>query len=64
MIKEPKNRVGEIVKSQPRLNAAGALLAALRDDWQFSIHCKTGASDEMTRLEASRELAKRIGWEW
>jgi hypothetical protein len=32
MIKEPKNRVGEIVKSQPRLNAAGALLAALRDD--------------------------------
>jgi hypothetical protein len=54
----------EIVKSQPRRNAAGALLAALRDDWQPSIRFKTGALDETTRLEASRELAKRMGWEW
>jgi hypothetical protein len=54
----------EIVKSQPRRNAAGALLAALRDDWQFPIQFKTDASDEKTRQEASRELAKRMGWEW
>jgi hypothetical protein len=54
----------EIVKSQPRRNAAGALLAALRDDWQPSIQFKTGALDETTRLEASRALAKRMGWEW
>ena len=54
----------EIVKSKPRRNAAGALLAALRDDWQPSIQLKTGALDETTRLEASRELAKRMGWKW
>jgi hypothetical protein len=54
----------EIVKSQPRRNAAGALLAALRDDWQSSIQFKTDTLDGPTRLEASRELAKRMGWEW
>jgi hypothetical protein len=54
----------EIVKSQPRRNAAGALLAALRDDWQPSIQFKTGCVGWTTRLEASRELAKRMGWEW
>ncbi len=54
----------EIVKSQPRRNAAGALLAALRDDWQPSIQFKTDALDGASRLEASRELAKRMGWEW
>jgi hypothetical protein len=54
----------EIVKSQPRRNAPGALLAALRDDWQPSIQFKTDALDETSRLEASRKLAKRMGWEW
>jgi hypothetical protein len=54
----------EVVKSQPRRNAAGALLAALHDDWQPSIQFKTDAVDGATRLEASRELAKRMGWEW
>ncbi len=34
-------------------------MAALRDDWQPSIQFKTDALDETTRLEASRELAKR-----
>jgi hypothetical protein len=54
----------EIVKSQPRRNAAGALLAALRDDWQSSIQFKIDAWDGANRLEASRELAKRMGWQW
>jgi hypothetical protein len=54
----------EIVKSQPRRNAARALVAALRDDWQSSIQFKTDALDGATRLEASHELAKRMGWEW
>ena len=55
----------KIVKSQPRRNAAGALLAALRDDWQCLIQFKTGTLDGPLRLEAyTRELAKRMGWEW
>ena len=62
--REYVRRKVEIVKSQPRRNAAGALMAALRDDWQPSIQFKTDALDETTRLEASRELAKRMGWEW
>jgi len=39
-------------------------MAALRYDWQPSIQFKTDALDETTCLEASRELAKRMGWEW
>jgi hypothetical protein len=54
----------EIVNSQPRRNAAGSLMAALRDDWQSSIQFKTDALDRGTRLDASRKLAKRMGWEW
>jgi hypothetical protein len=30
----------EIVRAQPRENAAGALIAALRDDWQPAISTK------------------------
>ena len=46
----------EIVRSQPRRNAAGALLAALRDDWQPPLVAgkPTGADD----------LARRMGWQW
>jgi hypothetical protein len=54
----------EIVSSEPRTNAAKALLAALRDDWQPPIQCDARSSDQNTRLEASRALAKRMGWEW
>ena len=54
----------EIVSAQPRDNAARALLAALRDDWQPPIQCSPGSSDRHARLEASRALAKRMGWEW
>jgi hypothetical protein len=53
----------EIVRSAPRKNAAGALLAALREDWQPPV--ETGKrTDEAARLAASREMAKRMGWEW
>lgn len=46
----------EIVRSQPRRNAAGALLAALRDDWQPPVVASkpTDADD----------LARRMGWQW
>ena len=54
----------EIVRAQPRRNAAGALLAALRDDWKPSIASSTEASDRQTRLGASRALAERMGWVW
>jgi hypothetical protein len=54
----------EIVSSEPRTNAAKALLAALRDDWQPPIQCNPASSDQHARLEASRALAKRMGWAW
>jgi len=47
----------EIVSSQPRRNAAGALLAALRDDWQPPV--LPGKP-----LAASDDLARRMGWQW
>jgi hypothetical protein len=46
----------EIVRSQPRRNAAGALLAALHDDWQPSV--VTGS------MADSDDLARRMGWQW
>ena len=54
----------EIVSSEPRGNAAKALLAALRDDWQPPIQCNPRSSNEHARLEASRALAKRMEWTW
>jgi hypothetical protein len=54
----------QIVSAQPRSNAAKALLAALRDDWQPPIQFNARSSDQHARLEASRALAKRMGWEW
>jgi hypothetical protein len=54
----------EIVRAQPRRNAEGALLAALRDDWQPSVQSRAGAPDKQAPLEASRALARRMGWEW
>jgi Helix-turn-helix domain len=47
----------EIVRSQPRRNAAGALLAALRDDWQPPVLPRKP-------LAASDDLARRMGWQW
>ena len=46
----------EIVRSQPRRNAAGALLAALHDDWQRAV--VTGQPAD------SDDLARRMGWQW
>jgi hypothetical protein len=54
----------EIVRGQPRRNAAGALLAALRDDWKSSVGSGGEVSDKQTRMEASRALAQRMGWVW
>jgi Helix-turn-helix domain len=46
-----------IVRSEPRRNAAGCLLAALRDDWQPPV--LVGRSPR-----ASEDLARRMGWQW
>jgi hypothetical protein len=54
----------EIVRAQPRRNGAGALLAALRDDWQPSIQPDHEAADKQFRLDASRALARNRGWAW
>jgi hypothetical protein len=53
----------EIVRSAPRKNAAGALLAALRDDWQPAVVTRESAN-KTARLAASRAMAERMGWEW
>jgi hypothetical protein len=53
----------EIVRSAPRKNPAGALLGALREDWQPPV--ETGKrADKAARLAASRAMAARMGWEW
>ena len=54
----------EIVQAQPRHNAAGALLAALRDDWQPPVQPNPEAANQQARLDASRTLARQRGWEW
>ena len=46
----------EIVRSQPRTNAAGALFAALRDNWQPPVRSGPSADTD--------DLAKRMGWQW
>lgn len=51
----------EIVRSAPRKNAAGALLAALSEDWQPTV--SIGTEDEDGRPSYD-ELAERMGWEW
>lgn len=53
----------EIVRSAPRKNAAGALLASLRDDWQPPV-VTGGRANKAARLAASRAMAERMGWEW
>jgi hypothetical protein len=53
----------EIVRSAPRKNAAGALLAALRDDWQPAV-VTGGRANKVARLAISRAMAERMGWEW
>jgi len=54
-----------IVRSQPRRNAAGSLLAALRDDWQMPIEQPpgNGPPGKDARLAAAEALAREKGME-
>jgi actin-like ATPase involved in cell morphogenesis len=54
----------DIVRMQPRKNAAGALLAALRDDWQAPVSVGGAVETEVDHLATSDELARRMGWQW
>jgi len=54
----------DIVRMQPRRNAAGALLAALRDDWQVPISITGATEGDVDHLATSDELARRMGWQW
>ena len=49
----------DIVKSQPRWNSAGALIAALRDDWQPAV--ATGAQTNATHKRPVRSGNRNIG---
>jgi len=57
-------RKAAIVRSEPRKNAAGALLAALRDDWQVRITVRKTPDDDSKTLVTSEVLAHRMGWQW
>jgi hypothetical protein len=54
----------EIVRSEPRKNAAGALLAALCDDWRARISVSGGVPSEVEHLASSDDLARRMAWQW
>jgi hypothetical protein len=54
----------DIVRMQPRRNAAGALLAALRDDWQVPVSIARAIEGDGDHLATSDELARRMGWQW
>jgi hypothetical protein len=54
----------KIVRAQPCRNAAGALLAALRDDWQPPVQPNNKAPDKQTPLDAPEALARTRGWTW
>ncbi len=54
----------EIVRSEPRKNAAGALLAALRDDWRAPVPVSHGVASEVEHLASSDDLARRMAWQW
>jgi hypothetical protein len=55
-----------IVQSQPRRNGAGALLAALQDDWQEPVNLPqtNGPPDKDSRLAAAEVRARERGWAW
>jgi helix-turn-helix protein len=57
-------RKAAIVRSEPRKNGAGALLAALRDDWQVRIPVGKTPDDDSKTLATSEVLAHRMGWQW
>jgi hypothetical protein len=54
-----------VVRSQPRRNAAGALLAALRDDWQSVSPLRTARPMEKEAdFEATDARGRARGWKW
>jgi hypothetical protein len=55
-----------IVQSQPRRNGAGALLAALEDDWQVSVNLlqTNGPPEKIERLAAAEARGRERGWKW
>jgi hypothetical protein len=56
----------EIVRSQPRRNGAGALLAALQDDWQAPVSDpqSNGLRNLDGRLAAAEARGRERGWTW
>jgi hypothetical protein len=56
----------EIVRSQPRRNGAGALLAALRDNWQTPVGYPqtNGPPDKEGRLAVAEARGRERGWTW
>jgi hypothetical protein len=54
----------EIVRSEPRKNAAGALLAALSDDWRAPVPVTGVVASEVEHLASSDDLARRMAWQW
>ena len=56
----------QIVQSKSIRNRAGALLAALRDDWQPSITPAqtSGSPDSQERLESADARGRAMGWTW
>ena len=55
----------QVVRSQPRRNAAGALLAALRDDWQPVSPLRTARSlEKEAGFEATDARGQARGWKW
>jgi hypothetical protein len=56
----------QVVRRAPRRNAAGALLAALRDDWQPPVNpsASRGLPDRESRLAAAKVRGIEKGWAW
>jgi hypothetical protein len=56
----------QIVQSKPIRNRAGALLAALRDDWQPPVNAAriSGLPDSQERLVSAEAGGRGRGWAW
>ena len=56
----------QIVRSKPRRNGAGALLAALRDDWQPPINPAgiRGLPDSQERFASAEARGRERRWTW
>ena len=56
----------QIVQSKPIRNRAGALLAALRDDWQPPVNPAriSGLPDSQERLVSAEARGRGRGWAW